>query len=283
MNNIYEAVIRKMAEAAEQANGAATGDYFGEDGLLYCAKCNTPKQYRPTIPILGYTTVPCMCRCETERINRKRVEDELRRKIDNALSDAFESPEMLKWDISEHDDGKTPEVSEAARRYCENFELFKEKGKGLLLWSVNKGSGKSYYAASIVNTLCRNGVRCRMTTIGKILCDLNPRHGYNPSDYIDRLLGYDLLVLDDLGANRTTEWANENIYNVVNGRYVAKKPTIFTTNMSIEEIKNPSTDELDRICDRILKMSHPIHVECFSRRKTYAASDYEETKAILGM
>lgn len=283
MNNIFGPIISKIAEAAEQANGAAPGDYYGDDGLLYCAKCHTPKQCRTKVEIPGYTAMPCMCKCETERFNRKRAEDELRRKIDNALSDAFDSPEMLEWDISRHDDGRTPEVSEAARRYCENFELFKEKGKGLILWSENKGSGKSYYAASIVNTMCRKGVRCRMTTIGKILNDLNPRHGYNPTEYIERLMRYDLLVLDDLGANRTTEWANEIIFDVVNGRYMGKKPTIFTTNMSIEDIKNPSTNELDRICDRILKMSHPVHVNCFSRRKTYAVSDYEETKSILGM
>lgn len=279
MSNFFESTIRNIAKKAEEANVAQLGDYVGEGGLLYCGKCNTPKQCRIDIP--SPRVVFCMCECRADEYNRTQNETKLRRNIDNALAEAFDNAELLKWNIFTHDDGLTPQLSEGIRKYCDNFDLFYEDARGLLLWSENSGSGKSYCAASVVNELCKRGINCRMTTFGRIFSDL--QSGYNRTDYIQRLIKYDLLVLDDLSAERSSEWANENIFNIVDGRYRAKKPTIFTTNLSIEDIKNPRTTNSQRIFDRILEMCHPIHVECISRRKRWAASEYTKTKEILGI
>ena len=90
-------------------------------------------------------------------------------------------------------------------------------------------------------------------------------------------------MIDDLSAESASDWSNEHIFNIVDGRYRAKHPTIFTTNLSIEQIKKPGTAAAQRIYDRILEMCHPINVICDSRRLSHAASEYMNSKEILGM
>lgn len=279
MNNIFEPLINEIASAAEQANAAEPGDYYGEDGLLRCGKCHTPKQ--AIIPFCGIMkTVDHMCRCAAEEFHRKQNREELRRRASNALSMAFDEEALLKCTF-ENDDGMTPQYIEAARRYCDNFEKFRNEGRGLLLWNPQSGSGKSWIAAAIVNELCSRGIFCRMTSFGRILGDL--KGTFNERDYIDRLMSFSLLVLDDLGAERSTPYAAGIVYDIINARVNSGKPMIITTNLTIDEIKRPGNDNTMRIYSRILKCCHPIHIEGCDRRKMIAAKEYQPMKDILGI
>ena len=64
---------------------------------------------------------------------------------------------------------------------------------------------------------------------------------------------YSLLVIDDLGVERNTEYAMEQMFTVIDSRYRSKKPLIVTTNLKLEEIKNPPDLAHARIYDRILE------------------------------
>ena len=77
-------------------------------------------------------------------------------------------------------------------------------------------------------------------------------------DFIASLGMYDLLVIDDLGVERNTEYAMEQMFTVIDGRYRSRKPMIITTNLKLEEIKNPPDLAHARIYDRILEWCAPV-------------------------
>ena len=101
--------------------------------------------------------------------------------------------------------------------------------------------------------------------------------------YIDSFNKFDLLVLDDLGTERRSEYAQEQVFNVIDSRYRAKLPLIITTNLSIEEIKKPDSVGNSRIYDRVLEMCHPVEVTGHSRRRQKVAADFKGMNEILGL
>lgn len=276
-NNTFEPFVKAIAVTAEHTNALNPGDYQGEDGRWYCGKCRTPKQAEVYI---GGKRPFCDCQCAADEFNRKRETDERRRRAQAALSNAFDESEMLKWTFA-NDDGKTPEYTRAARNYCDHFEEFRRVGQGLLIWSEQTGNGKSWMAAMIVNELCSRGISCRMTSFGQILADL--RGTFSERDYMDRLMSHSLLVLDDLGAERDTSYAEEKVFNVIDRRVNSGKPMIITTNLPIETLKNAPTEEARRIYSRTLKCCAPIPFKGCDRRKVIAAEKYSTVMEILGL
>ena len=71
---------------------------------------------------------------------------------------------------------------------------------------------------------------------------------------LDRLARYTCILLDDFGVERGTEYAQEQIFSIVDARYRAKRPTIITTNLSLHDLENPQNLSYSRIFDRILEM-----------------------------
>ena len=125
---------------------------------------------------------------------------------------------------------------EKARAYVRNWEEAYRNNTGLLLFG-DVGTGKSFFAACIANVLLEQDIPVLMTSFPKILnsgWSLEDR-----GDFLSRLRDYDLLILDDLGAERGTEYALEQVYNVVDIRYRSGKPMIVTTNLKLAELKNP--------------------------------------------
>jgi DNA replication protein DnaC len=80
---------------------------------------------------------------------------------------------------------------------------------------------------------------------------------------------YALLIIDDLGAEQDSEFALQNIGNVINRRWTSGKPLIVTTNLDLASIKNVNEQELmfARISDRILDMCRPIHMETVESKR----------------
>ena len=92
------------------------------------------------------------------------------------------------------------------------------------------GTGKSYLAACIANALMEQEISVRMTNFSAILNDLTASfEGRN--EYIERLCRFPLLILDDFGMERGTEYGLEQVYNVIDSRYRSRKPLIVTTNL----------------------------------------------------
>lgn len=78
--------------------------------------------------------------------------------------------------------------------------------------------------------------------------------------YLNSFLACDLLILDDFGMERQTDYAREQVFNIIDGRYLAQKPLIVTTNLSLSELKHPKDIVEQRIFDRVLELCVPV---CF--------------------
>jgi len=279
MDGLMDVVAAVEQKAAANAT-AAPGDYE-KDGLLYCGKCHTPKQHRGEF--LGIVKiVPCICKCraaELQAAERQREAEKLQERIKCQRKAGFLESDMQHWTFSA-DDGADPRIMRAAKKYVDNFAQFKEQGKGLLLYG-GVGTGKTFAAACIVNALIDTGKPCLMTNFARVLNTLWSIE--EKQAYIDSFNKFDLLVLDDLGTERRSEYAQENVFNVIDARYRAKLPLIITTNLSIEEIKKPDSVGNSRIYDRVLEMCHPVEVNGHSRRRKKVAADFKGMNELLGL
>ena len=96
-----------------------------------------------------------------------------------------------------------------------------------------------------------------MTNIPTILNRLTGMFAEDRAAFISGLDDYRLLILDDLGVERNTEYALEQIFLVIDSRYRSRKPLIVTTNLKLEEIKKPPGLAHARIYDRIMERCAP--------------------------
>lgn len=165
-------------------------------------------------------------------------------------------------------------MSDRAMRYFTKWNQVYSENIGLLLWG-NVGTGKTYFAACIANALLDIGVPVMMTNFAKIInamsgFDFGRKNEEDRNGYLNSLNCYKLLIIDDLGAERQSEYALEIVYSVIDSRYKNAQPLIVTTNMTLDEIKQPGDIAYSRIYDRILEMCSPIEFKGESRRrKTY--------------
>ena len=256
------------------------GDYF-EDGLLICGKCHTPKQCR--VNILGNERTPyCLCKCEAERRDReaeKRLEAKFAEYKEQLRTDGLPDAWMRQWTF-ENDDNGNPTLTGAMRHYVDNFRTFSEYGEGLLLWGAS-GTGKTYAACEVANALIDRGYSVLVTGFTKIANIL--QGSMERQEYLDGLRSYRLLVLDDLGAERKSEYMSEIIFSVIDSRYRSGLPVIVTTNLGIEEIKKPGDPANTRIYDRIIEKCFPIEVGGVSRRRKSVRDNYSGFKELLGL
>lgn len=168
---------------------------------------------------------------------------------------------------------------ENARFYVARFDDMRAENIGYLLWG-GVGTGKSYFAGCVANALMEQEIPVRMTNLAAVLNDLaSSFEGRN--EYISRLCRYPLLILDDFGMERGTEYGLEQVYNVIDSRYRAGRPLIVTTNLSLVELQNPTDTPHARIYDRLLAMCAPIRFAGESFRKATAQSKLDRLKAMI--
>lgn len=277
----FSEIFAQIAKKAGESSHPEPGDYL-ESGLLFCGRCHTAKQSVIQLDE-KIVTVPCLCKCkaeswEREREERKRIE--LQDKAERLRDACFKGSKLAHWTFEE-DEGRNPRVSEIMHRFVDNFPEMYSGGHGLLLYG-ERGTGKTFAAACAVNALISNGKACVMTNFSEIATKLI---GLRDSkwEYMDRLLGCSLLAIDDLGAERETEYMKEIIFSVIDGRYRAKRPMIITTNLSMDEIKHPRDMSQGRVIDRILERCAPVEVKGENIRRKKIIEEYPRVKELLGL
>ena len=255
------------------------GEYLGEDGLLYCEKCHTPIQCRKQF--LGkMRTLPCICRCRQEEMKRQKEEAEAREqmmKIQRLKSTGIQERHLLDWRFEAAENNETIRW---AKNYVANWKRVRAENLGLLLWG-DVGTGKSFAAACIANALLEQAVPVLMTNFSKILNQMGAMYTEERYQYIASFNHYPLLIIDDLGIERSTEYAKEQVYAVIDERYKANLPLIITTNLTINQIRNPENVADARIYSRVLEMCTPIQVKGNDRRQTTSREKQERMKTVL--
>ena len=100
-------------------------------------------------------------------------------------------------------------------------------------------------------------------------------------EYIRLLDRYELLIIDDLGVERSSEYALENIFSVIDWRSRSGRPLIITTNLPLVQLKQETKIEKKRIYDRILERCIPVKIDGVSRREAMANDNMQTMKNIL--
>ena len=259
--------LSAIASRARRANPPVEGDYQ-QDGLLYCGKCHTPKQCRVTIPeppCVTYT-MPCMCQCRAEACKRERQE-----KVQEVAQRLRERGGISPECTFEAADESKPLVT--CQRYAERWSRMRQENAGLLLWG-GVGSGKTFAAQCIANALIG---REQPVSVFFLPVTTALQGGFDKTVLLRRIHDTGLMILDDLGAERGSTYAIETVFSLFDERYRAKQPMIVTTNLTLEEMKNPvEKDALadlrrKRIYDRVLESCVPVFFGRESRRKDIAA------------
>lgn len=256
-------------------------EYISEtDGLIYCSKCHTPRQKK--IEFLGKIMFPIIrCQCQQEQYEKeeaKRKHQEFLEHISRLKSSGLQDPALREFTFA-HDNGINPEI-EKAKNYVTHWEEIKSKAMGLLLWG-DVGTGKSFFAGCVANALLDKGVPVLMSNFAKILNSLTGIYPQDRNEFINSLNQYSLLIIDDLGVERNSEFALEQVFHVIDSRYRSMKPMIITTNLTLEELKHPEDLAHSRIYDRILERCVPLKINNQNIRELNAVANMSEARKLL--
>lgn len=249
---------------------------FIQDGLIYCGVCGGKKQTR----LFGSVIVRCNCACDEAEYKKMREMQREREEADRKQryrTTGIQSQE-LRGATFDSDDHANP-ATKILLQYAKDFAKMAADNKGLLLYG-GVGSGKSYGAACIANYLIDHGTSAMMTNFSTVLNSLYASDDKNA--VIDDLVSYPLLILDDFGMERQTEYALEQVFNVIDARKRTGKPLIVTTNLSLGAIDSPTDMAHKRIYSRIREICCvAIDFGSIDRRKGIADRKFKEAVQLL--
>ena len=284
MNSMSDAVIGMFKAFENPEMFVKPGDYQKHD-IWHCGKCHTPKQNRVEFQGTVYTPF-CECLCDKkhdEAIRRQREQD----KIERRRQICFPDYETSLWRFESDNGLGDVHAMQVARNYAQNFEVMSQQKHLGLLFYGDTGVGKSFAAASIANFLIDNGYSCYMsdfTQIEVMLWDSDSKQ-----QVYNEIAASDLLVIDDLGKERDSEYVNEIVMNVIEMRCRNGKPVIVTTNLTPEELTNPSEKDKrkrirkKRVYSRLYKMTVPVKYNGTDRRLGIMEKNYADVEELLGL
>lgn len=226
--------ILSSAEEAEEASATSA-----------CPICKGAGFIHPLLPSgkPDYSrTVPCSCtqkEREKERQSRLRKYSGLEAKLlKNMTFDNFNREGL----------NPLPEQRENLKgAFRLAFDFAKAPDDWLVFVGVN-GCGKTHLAAAIANYLLKEGKPVKFVVVPDLLDHLRSAFGpESPVSYdqlFEEVKNAPLLILDDLGKQSTTPWAQEKLYQIINHRYNYQLPTVVTTNCALDEIDSPISSRL---------------------------------------
>lgn len=262
------------------ANPNNPGDYIGSDGLLYCGTCKCRKErllnvlgkeYRPRIP----------CKCREAYIKKVEAEEKAKKHKEHVENLLFWSNYPSEYAEASFDVWRKRKdnvsIFPMLKRYAENFEELSKTGKGLLLHG-NVGTGKTYAAACVGRAVMELEKKVFFTSTNDMLI---LRSEEDEAKYRKRLTTSDLLIIDDLGAERSNDFGRTRVYFYVDLRTNSGKPMIVTSNIDFNRFLNPENPDEARTYDRVLKRCFPIAFAGESWRRIEARESFSDMKALL--
>ncbi len=225
--------------------------------------------------------VGCLCRCAAEKLEKEREEHRIKEELLNIQkmkSAGLQDKTFYHYTFERCD--ASQENAIYAKRYVEHFSEMMQTGQGLLFWG-NVGTGKTFLAGCIANALLEQKIPVLMTSFPKILNALGGLYSSERNEYIASLNRYTLLVIDDMGIERESQYTVETIYTVIDERYKSGKPFIITTNIQLDILKKPQDLEHARIYDRIMERCMPVFFGGKNYRSELGQGNRDMAKKIL--
>lgn len=194
----------------------------------------------------------------------------------------FKDCTINSFNTDKYEDKQTAkQAKKTAGNFVSKFITFKNEGKGLYLYSKTKGSGKTRLACSIGNALIQvHGERVKFVKTLDLLSVIKDTYkkdsGVSEKEVLDGIKSCRVLILDDIGAENPTGWANEKFLSLLDYRISNKLVTLFTSNVYMDKLK---LDE--RVVDRICKLAIDVHLPEESVRRMESKRESEELRKLL--
>lgn len=285
--NAYE-MMTLICQNALRKQVRKAVDYIGENGLLICGVCGKPRQTYLEVPNpdkdhLAKLLTATTCDCEKEQ---ERKEAERKLAMDNhdrimkyrGLSLLDEKFKNVSFDILQRTKFNEKNLKLCVR-YAERFNEMRDKNQGMIFWG-DVGTGKSYAAAAIANYLLGKVVPVIMVSFVEILKNIESKK-MTQDEIITLVNSAQLVIFDDLGAERSSDFAVEKIYSIVDARYRRKLPMIVTTNLTMEQMKEETDTRYQRIYDRIFEICYPMQFTGPSWRRVEGNKRYVAMESLL--
>lgn len=220
---------------------------------------------------------PVVCKCrimELKSIKQLEEHNTIQKRLNKFKAYSLMDERFLKstfenWKFREDNKG----LFDFGKQYCKNWGTVYANNRGLLVYG-KAGNGKTYFTFAIANELYRLGksvLAISVSRILKIIMDSYGNHGeLGEMDVLNTIREASLLILDDLGVEYKTQWSYDKLYSIIDSRYRAEKPTIITTNLTIDELrenlaivdyKSGRYDQSNRLYNRIVEMCAFIEVD----------------------
>lgn len=220
---------QKSRQLSERFDALLTENGFSRQDFL-------PKYDCPVCEDTGYTDgAPCAC---LRRLERKLAGASL---SDNSpLTDStFEN-----FDLGYY----PPECREKMRgiyEFCRRYAQTCERGSEGILMLGNTGLGKTHLSLAIANEALRRGLNVIYGSAGNLLSKISREHfSSDAGKSLEALLDCDLLILDDLGTEFTSALTLSALYTIINDRLLAGRPTVVSTNYTLEELRKHYDDRI---------------------------------------
>lgn len=242
---------------------------YNAQGKPYCTVCGEPLERWDD----GLRkSLPRSCSCQIKRRNEREAKEK-QQKLDLERDKCFYRKRVMFDHTFDNSDGSQKTAEKLAKKYCEDFRQYlygtkhpELKGKGLLFYG-GVGTGKSYVAACIANEIINQGFKVRYVSFSDIASKMQSDFA-KAQDVLDDMEEVSLVVFDDLGAERKTEWMQGLVFQLIEIRLNSGKPMIITTNLTLEELSGSDSITQERIYDRIWEsMLDVIPVKGGSKRK----------------
>ena len=242
--------------------------YEGKDGKLYCTKCHTLRVTEKIVPVFN-KRMPVPCKCMKEAEAKEKAKEDYNNKMQmldklrsaSLLGDRYKDITFDNTDISVG--GDFEKAFRRCRKYCDISDEALSKGYGIYIYG-NSGTGKTHLTACICNALINKLQQCLFTNFFEIAKLIRSTYNRNTEAeiIIKRICDIDFLFIDDLGTellkkNGEDNWLQEKVFDIINKRYNNRKPTIFSSNYSLNELIE-QRGMMEKTVDRIMEMSTAI-------------------------
>lgn len=244
-------------------------DFYDDEGCLICGVCGECKAFPSTsMPFFQgeKRLIRCNCKCQKDAYeaeqeafrNRERqiYIDSIRRASitdDRSRKSTFDS-----YKVDDSNRAAYDIALEYMERFDEMMEPDRDKRRGLLFYG-NPGTGKTFTADCIVNALIEKGRTAFKTSIPRLI-DQFQDFNNDINQIMNAIRTVDVMVIDDLGTESGSDFRLEKMFEIIDTRYGADKPTIVTTNLAYQQMENVSDIRYARIFDRVRGMCYPVEM-----------------------
>lgn len=223
--------------------------------------------------------------CECEVKEQKRLQEEAEKfQIQKDINKMFAFSDLgERYKNATLENFEARKGSDACKMLTEVFisEFEEWKEQSLSYWG-NVGNGKTHLAAAVANALKNKGYIVIFIKMTELLDLIKSTFGkdqkgnrvteYSKEDIIKALMQCDMLILDDIGAEKITDWVEDEVFKIIDGRYVRKKKIMVTSNLELEELEQHIKS---RSFDRLNHMSQFLENKATSKREEEALKRQE--------